>query len=381
MEDVPALIAEETSAALSRCERSPGGAALAGLGAVHARWWRFGEAAAAYGSAVAWLRGSARGAAGLGWGRALTEACRPFEALAVYRLFPGVVGVEVGTAWALLRAHRPHEAIQAVARVGTSEALTALGSALAAVGRFDDAVAAHRAAVGSVAHVAFGESLLRMQRYAAAEQEFRTAARIAEVECDFHTAASAFSGVARVLADIGDLPAALDHHNRAISHFHVLGDRRAEARARHALGLSLSATDPARAVDAHRTAITALLDLADHTTAAVASLSLAHTLAARQELPEARAAAVRSSGLYAESGDRDGEARAHAYVARLAETAGDLGAAESALRTALELWRELGDPDSEAAGWRALARVVSRAGRVTEAAEADRIAARVVDER
>ncbi|WP_424185335.1 hypothetical protein ACOBQX_26040 [Actinokineospora sp. G85] len=80
-------------------------------------------------------------------------------------------------------------------------------------------------------------------------------------------------------------------------------------------------------------------------------------------------------------GDREGEAAAHAYVARLAETAGDLGAAESALRTALELWRELGDPDAESTGWRALARVVSRAGRAAEAAEADRVAARVVDER
>lgn len=244
-----------------------------------------------------------------------------------------------------------------------------------------------------------GNLLCYMGDYGAARELFLEALAIRRAGSDADECAS-LSNLGEVARELGEWDAAASYWAEALAAARRVGDRRTEAvilgqmgfgeSARGRYGAALAyleqAVETFRALGDRRRVAETLNDLGmawrDIGRAAEARRAFEEALAGQEQVGDTRAALytalnlgrllldeepARSGELYhgalraaLASGDRFGEAYARSYLAGLAERAGDLPAAEAALRAAIATREELGLPAAEEQA--ALARVALARG-------------------
>ncbi|NTU80256.1 MAG: tetratricopeptide repeat protein [Chloroflexales bacterium] len=196
------------------------------------------------------------------------------------------------------------------------------------------------------------------------EQAFAAARRIGDRNTEALVLGQmGYSDLAR-----GRYSAAIEALGRSIQAFRAIGERRREAESLNDLGMAwrdIGGYTQAR--QCFEEALNIQQRIGDTRGAIFTSLNLGWLLldqdpaAANDHYQQAHAHAQAS-------GDRDGEAYTHSYLAYLAERTGDLAAAEAGYRTALAIHKDLATPTAieEVAG---LARVALARGNIAAAFE------------
>jgi len=210
-------------------------------------------------------------------------------------------------------------------------ALTSTGIALHEMGRFEEAITAHRDAAAisrragdryreGMAVTNLGASLRRAGRFDEAITAHQDAAAISREIGDRHREGMVLTNLGIALAEVGRLEEAITAHRDAAAISRETGDRHGEGMVLNNLGVALAeAGQPEEAVTAFRDAAAIFRITGDRNREGMALDSLGATLRQVGQFEEAITAHQEAAAIFRETGDRNREGMALEHL-RLTRT-------------------------------------------------------------